>query len=134
MLFGRQYDLAEFAWAAGSTPPCFVYTSSEIPNETNNWAGGEFGGVNTMGYSNAEVDAACQAALAEQMDLASQQQDHAAVQQVLAEELPSIPLFYFVNLVISRTDVCGIIFDASVRSAFWSIEGFDIGTGCVIGQ
>ncbi len=134
LLFGRQYDLAEFAWAAGSTPPCFVYMSTEIPNAANNWAGGKFGGVNTMGYSNAEVDAACQAALAEQMDRAAQLQNHSDVQQILAEELPSIPLFYFVNLIISRMDVCGISMDASVRSELWNIEGFDIGTGCVNGQ
>ena len=56
-LFGRNFDLAEFAMGSTSTePPCEWFTSAEIPNAANQWVG-----TNVSGYSNPDFDAACQA-------------------------------------------------------------------------
>jgi peptide/nickel transport system substrate-binding protein len=134
ILFGRQYDLAEFAWAAGMVPPCFIFESSEIPSAANDWAGQKYGGVNTMGYSSEVLDAACQAALASGADDITQKTGQATAQRIAAQELPSIPLFYFVNIAVSNKDVCGMGMDASARSEFWNIEAMDMGAGCLTGH
>jgi len=40
VLFGRNFDLAEFAMgSAGIEPPCDWYASSHIPNSANHWVG-----------------------------------------------------------------------------------------------
>ncbi len=133
-LFGRHYDLAEFAWAAGTIPPCFIYMSNEIPGADNNWSGQKYGGVNTMGYGNPELDAACQASLVAGAAPVSRQENQATVQTILAKEVPSIPLFYFVNVAVSRSDICGMSLDASMRSEFWNIEAMDMSTDCANSQ
>ena len=58
-VFGRAFDLAELAWSTGRQPPCFLYSSSEIPTEKNRWVGTKYGGVNLTGYSNKDYDTAC---------------------------------------------------------------------------
>ena len=57
----------------------------------------------------------------------SQQQ----VMRILAEDLPSIPLFYFVKIAASRPDFCGMEMDVSTRSEMWNVEEFDFGSGCI---
>lgn len=130
LLFGRKFDLGEFAWAAGREPPCFLYMSNEIPNAGNSWLGTTHGGSNAIGYVNPELDAACvaaqQAGLDESLYIQSQQQ----VMRILAEDLPSIPLFYFVKIAASRPDFCGMEMDVSTRSEMWNLEQFDFGSSC----
>ena len=59
-LFGRQFDLAQYAMGTtGFAPPCGWFTTPEIPKAANSWVG-----TNVSGYSSAEFDAACAAASA----------------------------------------------------------------------
>ena len=54
-LFGRSFDLAEYAMGTASLePPCTWYTTAQIPTAANNWVG-----ANVTGYKNPEFDAAC---------------------------------------------------------------------------
>ena len=62
-IFGRNFDLAELAWSTGRQPPCFLFSSSEIPSAKNKWLGTRYGGVNLSGYTSSEYDAACEQAL-----------------------------------------------------------------------
>jgi peptide/nickel transport system substrate-binding protein len=130
IVFGRKYDLAEFAWSAGSEPPCFIYETDEIANAGNGWRGTFFGGLNSMGFSNEEVDNACKAALSAGSDTELIKASQIQVQKILAEQLPSIPLFYFVSLAVSRADLCGLKMDVSSRSEFSNLESINYGTGC----
>ncbi|MEM5774237.1 MAG: ABC transporter substrate-binding protein, partial [Anaerolineaceae bacterium] len=57
-LFGRNFDLAQFAWSAGLMPQCAFFTSAQIPSASNRWLT-----LNIGGYSNAGYDAACQSSL-----------------------------------------------------------------------
>ena len=57
LLFGRNFDLAQYAWEAGEKPPCFLYETEQIPTEENGWLA-----VNVTGYSNPQYDGACQVA------------------------------------------------------------------------
>ncbi|HSV85075.1 MAG TPA: ABC transporter substrate-binding protein, partial [Levilinea sp.] len=47
ILFGRNFDLAQYAWEASVGLPCSLYHSAHIPNAGNNWLG-----VNISSYSN----------------------------------------------------------------------------------
>lgn len=130
VLFGRKFDLAQFAWAAGEVPPCFLYMSSEIPSAENNWVGQNFGGGNITGYTNSDFDSVCAQSL--EGGFSSQAAGVAAktAMEILAKDLPSIPLFYQPKIVISRPDMCGLSMDISSRSELWNLESLDYGTGC----
>ena len=57
-LFGRKFDLAEFAMGStGMEPPCEWFTSAEVPSAANHWVG-----ANISGYTSAAYDEACLAA------------------------------------------------------------------------
>lgn len=125
-LFGRQFDLAQFAWSSGRIPPCQFYESSQIPNSQNNWLG-----ANIAGYNNQQYDAACQAARqTHPADTQNYQQRYTEVQRLFAEELPVVPLFFRVRAAAARPDFCGLEMDTTARSNLWNIEAFDYGEGC----
>lgn len=130
VVFGRKYDLAEFAWSAGKEPPCFIYETGEIASAANDWHGSFFGGLNNMGYSNPALDAACQATRTAGLDTAALAASEQQAQKILAEQLPSIPLFYLVRLAVSRLDLCGVKMDVSSRSEFSGLETIQIGSTC----
>ncbi len=65
-------------------------------------------GGNRGRYSNARVDALLQAASAE-TDQDARRKEYVEVQQILADELPSIPLWYPNNEVLHSTRVTGIV-------------------------
>ena len=126
VLFGRNFDLAQFSWSAGDNAPCLFYASEQIPGVSNNWLT-----LNLWGYSNPEYDAACLAARTTRPDQADVfQTSQANVQRVFTEELPVIPLFYRMRVAISRPDFCGMSLDVSTRSTFWNLEAFDYGDTC----
>ena len=99
-LFGRNFDLAEFAMGStGIEPPCEWFSSSEIPDADNHWVG-----TNVSGYSNPAFDKACQSA---QQSLADEP-DHAAAyrqaQSIFAEDLPVLPLYWRIKTAATRPD------------------------------
>lgn len=124
-VFGRKFDLAEFAWQAGKGTPCYLYTSRQIPNAKNLWLG-----ANVTGYSNAEYDAACRAAELANPEQPEALQTHRAVQEKFLADLPVLPLLYRLKIVVSRPDFCGFNMDVSARSEFWGIESYAYGVGC----
>ena len=69
-VFGRQFDLAQFAWMTAVEPPCSLYLTNEIPGPYPDYPKG-WGGVNASGYSNAQYDQACLDALYSLADHAS---------------------------------------------------------------
>lgn len=122
VLFGRRFDLAQFAWSAGRLPACYLYMSSEIPSAANDWLGARYGGANMTGYSNPAFDAACEALLQPGLDSAYQMGQSRAVQTMLADDLPFIPLYYNLKLLVTRPNLCGVQPDASARSDLWNLE------------
>jgi len=125
-LFGRNFDLAQFAWQSGSGSPCFLDTTAQIPTAANDWLG-----INITGWSNAAYDTACKAAMNADSE---NPEDYAAanrvVQEQFASELPVLPLYYSIHLSAARPDVCGIQVDSSARSEFWNLESLSKGDSC----
>ena len=126
VLFGRNFDLAEFAMGSmGSESPCDWYTSSELPDAANGWVG-----TNVSGYSNPAFDAACQAAQQSLADDPARAEAYTRLQSIFAQDLPVIPLYWRVKTAAARADLCNFSLDPSASSSLWNIEAFDSGAGC----
>ncbi|MCB0103098.1 MAG: hypothetical protein H6635_05920 [Anaerolineales bacterium] len=125
LLFGRQFDLAQYALGVESIePPCNWFVSSTIPNESNTWAG-----TNITGYSNSNYDAACQSAQLSLREDASYLPSYRQTQITLAEELPAIPLYSHVRLSVASPHLCGFTLDA-VAPALWNVESLTVDETC----
>ncbi len=128
-VFGRKYDMAQFGWEAALQPPCFLYTSAEIPDAYPQAPKG-WGGANVSGYSNAEFDRACQQALTTIPGMPEHQAAHQQAQAIFAEDLPAIPLYARLRIVVSRPDLCGVSTELEADSVLWGLEYFDYGQSC----
>lgn len=124
-LFGRQFDLAEYAIGVnGLEPQCSWFVSSQIPNASNNWVG-----TNVSGYKNPNFDAACQKAL-QTVSTDPEYAFHQEAQAIFAADIPSIPLYLRLKVAATRSDFCGFTLDPSSSSPLADIESFDYGAGC----
>lgn len=126
-LFGRNFDLAQFAWQSGrTTPPCSLFTTAQIPSAANGWIG-----TNISGWSSPVYDVQCAAALAaDPRDPAAYQQTQRAVQQTFLQELPALPLYFRLQIALASPQLCGVQMDGSARSPLWNIETWDKDKGC----
>jgi peptide/nickel transport system substrate-binding protein len=124
-LFGRQFDLGQYAIGVNSLEPqCSWFVSSRIPNEENNWVG-----TNVTGYKNLVFDAACQKAL-QTVSTDPEYAFHQEAQAIFAADIPSIPLYLRLKVAATRPDFCGFTLDPSSSSALADIETFDYGEAC----
>jgi peptide/nickel transport system substrate-binding protein len=128
-LFGRNFALAQFGWAAATQPPCYLYLTAEIPAPYPQAAKG-WGGANPGGYSNPEFDQLCAQALHTLPDNPVHADSHRRAQAIFAEDLPAIPLYQRLKLAVARPDLCAVTLDASADSALWNIEAFNYGGPC----
>jgi len=122
-LFGRRFDMAETVWWFDGAPLCGRYLSSEVPDK------GRWDGDNVTGYSNADYDAACQAALAALPGTPEYAEVHQQAQVIFAEELPAIPLFLWLRVAIARPHVLNFALDSTARSELWNVEVLDVEQG-----
>lgn len=124
-LFGRQFDLAEYAIGVNSLEPqCSWFITSQIPNAENRWVG-----TNVSGYSNLVYDAACAKAL-QTVSTDPEYAFHQEAQAIFAADLPSIPLYLRLKVAATRPDFCGFTLDPSSSSPLADIEIFDYGQSC----
>jgi len=96
-LFGRQFDLAEYAIGVNALEPqCGWFTTAQIPKESNNWVG-----TNISGYSNPVFDQSCEQAL-QSLPGDPEYALHQQAQATFASELPSIPLYLRLKVAAAR--------------------------------
>ena len=137
-LFGRRFDLGQFAWLTGVEPPCDLYKAVQAPGEVGSTMlsimnGNEYiiesgwGAANDAGYANDDFDAACNLALASLPGQPSYDEGHLEAQRIFAEDLPVVPLYLRLKLAATRPDMCNFIMDPTANSEFWNIEEFDFG-------
>jgi peptide/nickel transport system substrate-binding protein len=124
-VFGRSFDLAQFAWDAGSQPQCVLYESSQVPTAKNNWIG-----ANVTGLAGSSLDAACQKARQARPGTAGFASAAQEAERQFAAELPVIPLYYRLKIAVGRPDLCGLALDPSARSLLAALESLDYGTPC----
>lgn len=136
-LFGRRFDIAQFAWLTGIEPYCELYTSGNIPGPGDALdLNGEllyplaWGGLNLTGYSSPDYDRACAAARLSLPGQPAYAESLAQLQAQLSADLPVIPLYQPYRLAVARPDLCGFSVDATARSLLWNIESLDYGSDC----
>ena len=124
-LFGRHFDLAEYAIGVNSLEPqCGWFTTSQIPTEANSWIG-----TNISGYKNPAFDTACQQGL-QSLPGDPTYTSHQEAQSIFASELPSIPLYLRLKVAATRPDFCGLTLDPSSSYPLADIGSFDYGEVC----
>jgi peptide/nickel transport system substrate-binding protein len=118
-LFGRKFDLAQFAWQATAEPLCDAFLSSQIPDE------GNWNKPNVVGFIDGAYDRACQEALGTlpgNPDYTSRQVEP---QRIFSERLPVLPLFQHHKTTLARASVTGISPNVSQWSELWNLEEID---------
>ncbi len=130
-VFGRRFDMAQFAWLSGVTPPCDLYMTDNIagPPELPNPAGG-WTGPNNSGYSNPAFDAACRLALSFLPGEPGYEEAHRQAQAIFAADLPVIPLYLRLKLAAARAGFCGYALNPTADSDLWNLEAFHYGSDC----
>ncbi|HLF89602.1 MAG TPA: ABC transporter substrate-binding protein [Anaerolineales bacterium] len=144
-VFGRQFDMAEFAWLSGVIPPCDLYLSENIPGppDTLNpdgtprfpsrWGDPEILGdtpSNNIGYHNPAFDETCRRALSLLPGEPGYEAAHREAQAIWMTDLPSIPLYLRIKMAAARGDFCGFDLNPIARSDTWNIEEFGFAKGC----
>lgn len=131
-LFGRRYDLGEFAWSTGVQPACELYMGTQIPGpagETNEVTGGTYTGWGTQnqtGYFNPEYDAACQQALGSLPGTPEYADGHTQAQIIFSQDVPVIPLFLRLKIAATRPEVTNFGVDPTQNSEFYNLYEIDL--------
>jgi peptide/nickel transport system substrate-binding protein len=128
-VFGRQFELAQFAWPYGSQPACYLYLSEAIPGQDLTVFNYGWGGWNISGWSDAAYDAACQQAQASLPGEAGYGDAERQAQAIFAEQLPALPLFQRFALVAARADFCGAASDPGSQLV-QNLEFYGYGEWC----
>jgi len=97
-----EYDLFSLGWLTTTADADYTmysnFRSDQFP--PNSW--------NTGRYENAEVDELLTAARAE-TDVSIREELYAAVQEILAEDLPQLPLYNTIEVMVTGSDVEGFV-------------------------
>lgn len=124
-LFGRSFDLAQYAMGTTSLePPCTWFTTGQIPTEENNWVG-----ANVSGYKNTEFDAACTRAQQQIPADEAYREAYYQTQSIFTSDLPAIPLYLRLKVAAARPDMCDFDLDPTANT-LWNIEALDYQSTC----
>jgi peptide/nickel transport system substrate-binding protein len=101
-LFQRQFELALFGWIAGADPGGLqLWGCDAVPSPENNWTGDNF-----AGWCFRDANRAIREAVTT-VDIAQRRAAYLRQQQLWSQELPSLPLFQRLSLVLLAPNVRG---------------------------
>ena len=123
-VFGRHFDLAEFAWLGKALPDCGLYLSKNITGPEESGFGG-WQNTNVTGWSSEEFDKACLSALNAMPSSPGYDQNQQEALRIFANELPVIPLFTNFKVAAVRPWMRNVELDASQPSLLWNIAEWD---------
>jgi peptide/nickel transport system substrate-binding protein len=95
LLFGRQFDLALFAWATSGGNACGLYQGWQVPTKGNAWIGTNLGGYQNTGY-----DQACSDAL---LSLDANSADDLV--ELFYDQSPVIPISYRFRVAMTSREI-----------------------------
>lgn len=124
-VFGRQFDLAQFAWLNRIQPDCGLYVTQHIPGPIDGGFNG-WQGVNVSGWSNEDYDTACNAALSVLPGQTGYVESHQEAMRIFAQELPAMPLFTRMRLAATTPNVLNFRLDPTQNSALWNAFELDM--------
>ncbi len=119
-LFGRRFDLAQFAWQFTRDPLCDAFLSSQIPGP------GRWRQPNVTGFIDNEYDEACREALKTLPGSSDYASKHAVPQRIFSKQLPVLPLFQHQRTTWARSAVTGLSPTPSEASELWNLEEIDV--------
>ena len=82
-----------------------------------------FGDQNVTGYCSHTVDALLKTANAE-LDPAKRTALFQRADAILAAELPAVPLFQKLEVVVRKSNLLGIVLNPQVEGPFWDIQNW----------
>ncbi len=112
LLFGRQFDLALFAWAGGDQNTCALYQSWQTPRQANYWVG-----TNLGGFGDEVFDQVCS-----DVRLSIEAGTQSAQVEALNNSMPVMPITFDLRVILAHSDVGLSVIDHNLRSAFSAIE------------
>lgn len=125
-LFGRKFDLAEYAVAApGGELTCTWLTEAQIPRISNRWLG-----LNVSGYANPDFDLLCRRAGRTLPDQPEHAAAYAQMQTIFANDLPFLPLYMRIKAAATRRDLCNLRLDPFTINDLWNLEDLDYKPSC----
>lgn len=115
-LFRRQFEMALFAWIASADPGGLgLWSCTAVPNEQNGWIGNNF-----AGWCFREADQAIRTANTS-LDPVERREAYLRQQQLFTQELPALPLFQRLSLVLSSPAIDGLAPDP-LAPITWNIS------------
>ncbi len=127
-VFGRKFDLAQFAWLNRIQPDCGLYLSDHIPGPVDGGYNG-WQGVNVSGWTNEAYDSACRTALTLLPGQPGYVEAHQEAMRIFAEELPAMPLFTRMRVAATTPDVLNFRLDPTQPSDMWNVFELDMLSG-----
>lgn len=124
-VFGRKFDLAQFAWLNRIQPDCGLYLTEHIPGPLDGGFNG-WQGVNVSGWSNEAYDDACREALSLLPGQPGYDEAHQEAMRIFAQELPAMPLFTRMRLAATTPDVMNFALDPTQPSPLWNAFELDL--------
>jgi len=118
-IFGRNFDLAQFAWTTGNYNLCVLFITNEIPGPYPAYPKG-WGGANASGYSNPDFDETCSLILGSLPDQGSTLEAYQTAQQIFSEDLPVLPLFFRRDIILTSPKLEE--FQSGSFQPLWNIE------------
>jgi peptide/nickel transport system substrate-binding protein len=101
-LFQRQFDMALFAWIAGSDPGGLpLWSCNAVPSEQNSWTGDNF-----AGWCFRDANRAIRMAVTS-LNPSEREAAYVLQQQKWTQEVPALPLFQRLSVAIFAPDVDG---------------------------
>jgi peptide/nickel transport system substrate-binding protein len=123
-VFGRRFDMAQFAFGSSVEPPCWYFLSSFVSGPPEDGYCG-WGCPGASGWTDPEYDLVCGTAIQSLPGTTEYEQNHIEAQRIWAENLPVVPLYLRLKLAATRVDMQGFIMDPTQDSEMWNIEEFD---------
>lgn len=124
-LFGRRFDLGEFAWVSGPQPGCNLYLTNSITGPEDEGFGG-WGNTGDTGWSNEAYDTQCLQALGSLTGTPEYEEAHKEAQRIFSQEVPVIPLFLRLIVAAANPNVTGFSVDPTGGTELQNIYMFDI--------
>jgi len=120
-LYQRTFQLALFGWIAGFHPRGWeLWSCAGVPDEANNWTGNNF-----AGWCFFEANAAINTATTS-LDPSEQVTAYIRQQQLFTQELPVLPLFQRIDVLIARPGLTGWQLDPTAPFT-WNISSWRLG-------
>ena len=117
-LFRRTFQLALFAWIAGPDPRGWErWSCAGVPSASNGWTGNNF-----PGWCFYEADKAIRVATTS-LNHAERTAAYLRQQQLFAQELPVLPLFQRIDLVLANPTLVGVSADPTAPFT-WNLAGW----------